>query len=298
MVVEKSSVVEFSETAPRLNEWRRFVRVFFQRRIVIFGLLILLIMFVCAIFAQWIAPYNPYEQNLKGILLQPTGSHLLGTDSIGRDTLSRLIFGARTAAAVGFTTVALSALLGIVFGILAGYYGGVTNMIIMRITDVFMPFPMIVLAMLFASVLGGGMLNIILALGIATTPAYIRVVCGMALSVKENDYILAERAMGTSNLRIMARHILPNSFAPIIITITLQLGFVILAEASLSFLGIGIRPPTAAWGSMVNDGYHYLTRVPILSFAPGFAIMLVVFAFNIVGDALRDALDPRLRGTL
>ena len=254
MVVEKNSVAEFRETAPRVNEWQRFVRVFFQRRIVIFGLLILLIMFACAIFAQWIAPYDPYEQNLKGILQQPSTTHLLGTDSIGRDTLSRLIFGARTAAAVGFTTVALSAVIGIFFGILAGFYGGVTNMVIMRITDVFMPFPMIVLAMLFASVLGGGMLNIILALGIATTPAYVRVVCGMALSVKENDYILAERAMGTSNLRVMARHILPDSFVLIIITITLQLGFVILAEASLTSLGIGIRPPTAAWGSMVNDG--------------------------------------------
>ena len=265
MAVEKNSITEFRETAPRVNEWQRFVRVFFQRRIVIFGSWSYWTMFACAIFAQWIAPYDPYEQNLKGILLQPSTSHLLGTDSIGRDTLSRLIYGARTAAAVGFTTVALSALVGIFFGILAGFYGGVTNMVIMRITDVFMPFPMIVLAMLFASVLGGGMLNIILALGIATTPAYVEVVCGMAMSVKENDYILAERAMGTSNLRVMARHILPNSFAPIIITITLQLGFVILAEASLSFLGIGIRPPTAAWGSMVNDGYHFLTRVPILS---------------------------------
>jgi ABC-type dipeptide/oligopeptide/nickel transport system permease subunit len=142
------------------------------------------------------------------------------------------------------------------------------------------------------------MLNIVLALGIAVTPAYIRVICGMALSIKENDYILAEKAMGTSGLRTMIKHILPNSFAPLIISITLQLGFVILSEASLSFLGIGIRPPTPAWGSMVNDGYHYLTMIPVLSFAPGAAIMIVVFAFNIVGDALRDALDPRLRGTL
>ncbi len=298
MVVENVTQIDAHEMAPRVNEWRRFVRVFFQRRIVIFGLFVLFVMFFCAAFAQWISPYDPYEQNLRGILQGPSTSHLLGTDSIGRDTLSRLIYGARTAVGVGFTTVFLSALLGVILGVLAGYYGGITNMIIMRITDVFMPFPMIILAMLFASVLGGGMLNIILALGIAVTPAYIRVICGMAMSVKENDYILAERSMGTSNLRIMARHILPNSFAPIIITITLQLGFVILAEASLSFLGIGIRPPTAAWGSMVNDGYHYLTRVPVLSFAPGAAIMLVVFAFNIVGDALRDALDPRLRGTL
>jgi peptide/nickel transport system permease protein len=298
MEVEKVTSTDYQEMAPRVNERQRFVRVFFQRRIVIFGILVLLVMFFCAIFAPLIAPYNPIEQNLKDFLQQPSGAHWLGTDNIGRDTLSRLIYGARTAVMIGFVTVALSTLLGTVFGTLAGYYGGVTNTIIMRITDIFMPFPMIVLAMLFATVLGGGMLNIILALGIAVTPAYIRVICGMALSIKENDYILAERAMGTSNMRIMIRHILPNSFAPIIVTMTLQLGFVILAEASLSFLGIGIRPPTPAWGSMVNDGYKFLSMMPILSFAPGIAIMLVVFAFNIVGDALRDALDPRLRGTL
>jgi len=297
MLVEKISPVG-SEIAPRISERRRFVRVFLQRRIVIFGLAVLLLMFFCAAFAPWIAPYDPNEQNLREFLQQPGSSHLLGTDNLGRDTLSRLIFGARTAVMVGFVTVALSTVLGTVFGTLAGYFGGLTNMIIMRITDVFMPFPMIVLALLFATVLGGGMLNIILALGIAVTPAYIRVICGMALAVRENDYILAERAMGASNLRIMLKHILPNSFAPIIVTMTLQLGIVIHSEASLSFLGIGIRPPTAAWGSMVNDGYHQLTRIPILSFAPGAAIMLVVFAFNIVGDALRDALDPRLRGTL
>jgi peptide/nickel transport system permease protein len=298
MVIEKIVQVDSQEMAPRISESRRFIRVFLQRKIVIFGLAVLLLMFFCAAFAPWIAPYDPVDQNLRSNLQQPSKAHLLGTDALGRDTLSRLIWGARTAAIVGFLTVALSAIIGTIFGTLAGYFSGPVNMIIMRITDIFMPFPMIVLALLFASVLGGGMLNIILALGIAVTPAYIRVICGMALTVKENDYILAEKSMGASNLRIMLRHILPNSFAPIIVTITLQLGFVILSEASLSFLGIGIRPPTPAWGSMVNDGYHQLSRVPILSFAPGAAIMLVVFAFNIVGDALRDALDPRLRGTI
>jgi peptide/nickel transport system permease protein len=298
MIIKKVTPADSAEMAPRISESRRFIRVFLQRRIVIFGLFILFLMFFCAAFAQWIVPFDPNQQNLRDFLQQPSSSHLLGTDNIGRDTLSRLIYGARTAVVVGFLTVALSAIIGTVFGTLAGYFSGPVNMIIMRITDIFMPFPMIVLALLFAAVLGGGMLNIVLALGIAVTPAYIRVICGMSLSVKENDYIMAEKAMGASNLRIMLRHILPNSFAPIIVTITLQLGFVILSEASLSFLGIGIRPPTAAWGSMVNDGYRQLSRIPILSFAPGLAIMLVVFAFNVVGDALRDALDPRLRGTL
>ena len=244
------------------------------------------------------APYDPYKQDLNNILLQPSKTHLLGTDAIGRDTLSRLIYGTRTALTVGFSAMAISASIGVTLGVIAGYFGGIVNMVIMRLTDVFMPFPMIVLALLIAALLGGGIHNVILALGIATVPVYTRVTCGMALSIRENDYIMAERAMGASHMRMMMRHVLPNAFPPIIVVITLQLGFLILSEASLSFLGIGIEPPGAAWGAMVNEGYRYLIKLPILSFAPGAAIMLVVFAFNMVGDALRDALDPRLRGTL
>lgn len=287
-----------SEAPPHISEWRRFCRVFFQRRMVMFGLFILLIFSFTAFFANWLAPYDPYQQDLNNILLQPSKDHLLGTDAIGRDTLSRLIYGSRTAMIVGFSSMAISASIGITLGIIAGYFGGLINMIIMRLTDVFMPFPMIVLALLIAALLGGGIHNVILALGIATVPVYTRVTCGMALTIKENDYILAEQAMGSGSLRIMVRHILPNAFPPIIVVITLQLGFLILAEASLSFLGIGIEPPGAAWGAMVNEGYRYLMKLPILSFAPGAAIMSVVFAFNMVGDGLRDALDPRLRGTL
>jgi len=287
-----------SEAPPQVSEWRRFRRVFFQRRMVIFGLFILLILGFTAIFADWLAPYDPYKQDLNNILLQPSKAHLLGTDAIGRDTLSRLIYGTRTALTVGFLAMAISASIGVTLGIIAGYFGGITNIVIMRFTDVLMPFPMIVLALLIAALLGGGIHNVILALGIATVPVYTRVTCGMALSIRENDYIMAERAMGASHMRMIMRHVLPNAFPPIIVVITLQLGFLILSEASLSFLGIGIEPPGAAWGAMVNEGYRYLVKLPILSFAPGAAIMLVVFAFNMVGDALRDALDPRLRGTL
>jgi peptide/nickel transport system permease protein len=298
MAVDLTTGTGFSEAPPRVTEWRRFVRVFFQRRIVIFGLLVLVILALTAIFAQQLAPYDPYKQNLTHILQQPSREHLLGTDPIGRDTLSRLIYGTRTALTVGFVSVSIATVIGVTLGILAGYFGGVTNMIIMRFTDVLMPFPMIVLALLLAAVLGGGIQNVILALGIATIPGYIRIMCGMALSIKQNDYILATRAMGASHPRIMLRHILPNAIAPIIVVVTLQLGFLILSEAGLSFLGIGIKPPGAAWGAMVNEGYRFLVKIPILSFAPGAAIMLVVFAFNIVGDGLRDALDPRLRGTI
>ena len=298
MAVQATTSAGFAEAPPRVSEWRRFVRVFLQRRIVTFGLAVLFILTITAIFAGQLAPYNPYAQDLDNILQQPSGTHLLGTDSIGRDTLSRLIYGTRTALEVGFVTVAIATIIGVSLGVLAGYFGGWVNNVIMRFTDILMPFPMIVLALLIAAVLGGGIQNVILALGIATIPGYVRIMCGMTISIKENDFILAARAMGAGHTRIMVRHIMPNAIPPIIVTITLQLGFLILAEAGLSFLGIGIKPPGAAWGAMVAEGYKFLRRIPILSIGPGACIMLVVFAFNIVGDGLRDALDPRLRGTL
>ena len=199
---------------------------------------------------------------------------------------------------VGFVTVGIAATLGIVLGIIAGYYGGITNLIIMRIMDALMGFPMILLALVIAAVLGGGIQNVIIALSVATIPGDCRVICGMTLAIRENDYILAQRALGSTDWRILFRHVLPNSLPPMIVLITLQLGSLILSEAGLSFLGIGIKPPGAAWGAMVSDGYGYLLTNPVLSLAPGLAIMLVVFAFNLVGDGLRDALDPRLRGLL
>ena len=282
MVENPATAEDLTQSLPRINEWLRFRRVFFSRRIVIFGLLVIAILILAAIFANFLAPYDPYKQDLNSILQPPSSSHLLGTDPIGRDTLSRLIFGARTAIMVGFISLAIASSIGVTLGLIAGYFGGVVNLIVMRIADFMMPFPMIVLALL----------------GIATVPGYIRVVCGMALSIRENDYILAEKSVGSSHLRIIVRHVLPNAFPPIIVVMTLQLGFLILSEASLSFLGVGIEPPGAAWGAMVSEGYRYLLKDPVLSFAPGAAIMLVVFAFNMVGDGLRDALDPKLRGTL
>jgi ABC-type dipeptide/oligopeptide/nickel transport system permease subunit len=288
----------FAEAPPRVNEWRRFTRVFLQRKLVIFGLVVLTLLVICAIFAPLLAPYDPYIGNLSESLAQPSWHHLLGTDIQGRDTLSRLIYGARTALIVGFATTFSSAVVGVVLGLVAGYFGGITNMVIMRAMDALMGFPMLLLALLISAVLGSGIQNVIIALSVATLPGYARVMHGLTLSVRENDYILAERAMGSNNWRIMLSHIFPNTLPPTIVLITLQLGTIILAEAGLSFLGIGIRPPGAAWGSMVYDGYRFLISNPVLSFAPGLAIMLVVFAFNMVGDGLRDALDPRLRGLL
>lgn len=288
----------FSEISVRTSEWRRFRRVFFARRVVIAGFVILLLFFIMAIFAPWLAPYDPYTPGVAPSLASPSAEHWLGADLLGRDTLSRLIFGSRTALEVGFVSVIVSSLIGIILGLIAGYTRGFLSGFIMRAMDAMMCFPTLILALVIAGVLGNGISNVIIALSVSSIPIYARVTNGLTLSIKENDYILAAKAMGCSSWRIMLRHILPNGFPPLIVIVTMQLGGLILAEAGLSFLGIGIAPPGAAWGAMVNEGYQYLLRAPVLSFAPGIAIMLVVFAFNIVGDGLRDALDPRLRGLL
>lgn len=293
-----NSITDFEEAPPRVSEWRRFRRVFLSRGVVVFGLIVLVLIFFTAIFATWLAPYDPYKPATGASLEQPNSEHWLGTDILGRDTLSRLIYGSQTALQVGFISVTVAGIIGVGLGLIAGYSGGVTNIIIMRIMDALLCFPMLILALVMAAVLGGGIQNVIIALSIATLPGYARVTCGLTLSLRENDYIMAERAMGASNVNTMLRHILPNAFPPLIVLMTMQLGALILAEAGLSFLGLGIEPPGAAWGAMVNDGYGYLLKNPTLAFAPCIAIMLVVFAFNMVGDGLRDALDPRLRGLL
>jgi len=298
-LAEKSGYITGTQEAPpRVSEWRRFRRVFLSRGVVVFGLVVLVLVFFTAIFAHWLAPYDPYKPGVAKSLAQPSWEHPLGSDILGRDTLSRLIYGSRTALMVGFISVTAAGIAGVGLGVIAGYSGGAINLIIMRIMDAILCFPMLILALVMASVLGGGIWNVIIALSIATIPGYARVTCGLTLSLRENDYVLAERAMGSTNFRTMLRHILPNAFPPLIVLMTMQLGGLILAEAGLSFLGIGIEPPGAAWGAMVNSGYQYLLKNPILSFAPCISIMLVVFAFNMVGDGLRDALDPRLRGLL
>jgi peptide/nickel transport system permease protein len=285
----------FLEKAPRISELRRFTRVFLKRSLVVFGLVVTVIVVIAAIFAPWVAPYDPYEQDLDNVLSQPTSGHLLGTDYLGRDSLSRIIYGARSSLIVGISAVCIAAILGMSLGLIAGYFGGMTNAVIMRVIDAMMCFPMILFALAISALLGGGLKNITIIFGILMTSVFARMMCGQVLSIKENDYITAVRAMGASNWRIMLRHLAPNCLPPLIVQMSMMTGGIILAEAGLSFLGVGIEAPTAAWGSMVSTGYAYLTTNPILSFAPGLAIMLTVFSFNMVGDGLRDALDPRLR---
>jgi peptide/nickel transport system permease protein len=298
MTTEATLPAGIKETTRRVSEFRRFMRVFLNRKIVMIGLAIIVIFIISAIFAPVIAPYNPNEQNVMNSLRQPGGAHLLGTDALGRDILSRVIYGSRTSLLIGITVVAVSAVVGMGLGLIAGYFGGWAYTIIMRVIDALMAFPMLVLALLIASMLGPGLNNIVIALSVGLIPIYARLMCGQVITVRENDYITAEHSLGSSSLRIMLNHIVPNCLPPLIVLITMMLGSIILAEAGLSFLGIGISATTPTWGSMVNDGRSYLLELPVLSFAPGLAIMLVVFGFNMVGDGLRDALDPRLRGKL
>lgn len=298
MAIDIFSDTVKGSTSPRISELRRFVRVFLSRGVVLFGIIVIAVFLISAAFAPFIAPYDPYEPHFSQSLQTPSREFLLGTDNIGRDTLSRLIHGSRISLMVGVVALGIAAVIGMILGLVAGYFGGFWNAIIMRSMDVLMAFPMILLAMLIAGLLGGGLKNVMIALGIALVPGYARLMCAQVLSIKENDYILAERAMGSSNLRIMLRHIFPNCLPPFIVLMTMVMGSTMLAEAGLSFLGIGIEAPAAAWGSMVSDGYKFVMTNPLLSLAPGAALMLVVLAFNMVGDGLRDALDPRLRGRI
>jgi peptide/nickel transport system permease protein len=286
------------EAPPRISEWRRFSRVFLGRGLVVFGLVVIIVIVVAAIFAPQIAPYNPLGRNLSEALQPPSAHHLLGTDAIGRDTLSRLIYGARISLIVGVLVVCIAGGIGVILGAIAGYFGGIIGAVIMRLMDTLMTIPLMILALAIAALLGGGLKNVVIALGIGLIPGYARLMSAQVLVAKETDYVLALHAMGANSWRIIVRHIIPNCFSPLLVVITMMMGTTILAEAGLSFIGIGITPPTPAWGSMVNDGRNYLLTNPMLSIAPGVAIMLLVFSFNMVGDGLRDALDPRLRGII
>ncbi|MBN1191665.1 MAG: ABC transporter permease [Dehalococcoidales bacterium] len=297
-VTTDTSIKGFSEDRPRVSEFKRIVRVFMKRKIALFGLVIIVAFLLTAIFAAQIAPYDPYKNKLSDSLLQPSSEHLLGTDSLGRDILSRIIFGTRTALLVGVVSLFIASALGVCLGLIAGFFGGWCYMIIMRFIDSLMSFPMILLALVLAALLGGGLRNVTIAIGISLMSVYARLMCGQVLTIKQNDYITASKSIGASNLRIMFRHLFPNCFPPLIVLVTMQMGSAILAEAGLSFLGVGIAPPGTAWGAMVSNGYNFLLTHPWISIAPGVAIMLVVFSFNMVGDGLRDALDPRLRGLL
>ncbi len=259
------------------------------------GLLIFLMVFL-AVFADFIVPYGYDETDLFVRLQPPTPQHWFGTDNLGRDTLTRVIYGARVSIYVGLAAVGLGILGAIIVGILSGYFGGWIDAGVQRFVDAFMCFPWILIALTIMAILGPGMLNVIITLGFLLGVRASRVVRGSVLIVKENEYVQAARALGASHLRIIFRYILPNITAPIIVLATVNLGYVILVEAALSFLGFGVPPPRPSWGGMLSgEGLWHMYRSPWLAIWPGLALSLTVFGFNMFGDALRDLLDPRLK---
>lgn len=281
-----------------LQKAHKFCTVLFSRKIVLVSALVILFFAICAIASPLMAPCDPYEQDLSRRLEGVSSEHWLGTDQLGRDLYSRIVYGSRVAFMVGILAVIAAAVMGCAIGLISGYFGGWVDQVLMRLMEAQMSIPPLILALALVAVFGRSIPMLIFVLGVSAIPNFARMMRGQVLSVREMDYVAASRIRGNSNTATMVRHILPNCISPIIVIMTQSIGGSILAEASMSFLGAGIVPPTASWGAMVNDGYSYIYDAPLFALAPGVAIILLVLAFNIFGDGLRDALDPRLRGAL
>lgn len=281
------------------REWGPVVvlREMLRLRLAKFAFTIIVITVIAAVFSPWLARHEPEKMDPMNNLSAPTAKYWIGSDRLGRDQLSRLIYGARISLMIGVGSVALSVVAGVAIGTVAGYFGKWWDETLMRFVDGLASIPGLLLALGLVAVTGGAVLNVILAIAITATPAKARLIRAQVLSIRERDYVMAARSIGASNARMILGHILPNSFAPIIVAATLSLGAAIIAEASLSFLGVGVKPPTPTWGGMLRHAFETVERAPWLTFTPGAAIFLLVLAFNFAGDALRDVLDPRLRNT-
>jgi len=271
--------------------WRRLKR----NRAAIVGGIIVLLFVATAILAPWLSPYHPNEGDLTKRLKAPDREHLLGTDPLGRDILSRVIYGARISLQIQIVAVVIAMFVGTILGMVGGYYGGTFDNLIMRLMDILLAFPGIFLAIAIIAVLGPGLTNLMLAAGIYSIPQFARIVRGSVLSLKEKEFVEAARAVGEKDFNILFRYLLPNSMAPIIVQTTLRMATVLLTASGLSFLGLGVQPPTPEWGAMLSNARAYLITAPHVATVPGLAIMLVVMGFNLFGDGLRDSLDPRLR---
>ena len=289
--------------APRQSELKRVVSAFLLSKIATFGALIFALFLLITILAPVLAPHDPTLQDLKRRLAPPVGlgmekaswEYPLGNDNLGRDILSRLLVGSRVSFVVGVTTILLSASVGSLIGAMSGFYRGPLDNVVMRFVDIWMAFPGLLLAIAFGAALGPGLVNLILALSLTNWVVYCRVVRAEVLSIRERDYVMAARVVGASDLRIILRHVLPNILAPILVISTLRMGTVIISEASLNFLGIGVQSSMPTWGGMLSDGREFMRNAWWLATFPGIAISIVVLGVNLLGDGLRDALDPRLR---
>ena len=280
---------------PESGPWRRAWRRLRRRRGAIIGLVVVVIFIVLAVFSPWIAPQDPIATSWSAIRQAPSVEHWFGTDELGRDVLSRVIWGTRASLLAGVVSVSISLMLGVPIGLAAGFVGGIVDTIVMRITDAFLACPFLILAIALAAFLGPSLVNAMIAIGVSATPIFVRLTRAQVLNVKVEDYIEAARAVGNPPWRIAVRHVLPNVAAPLIVQATLAIAAAIIAEASLSFLGLGQQPPAPSWGSMLNTAKNYIDNAPWMAIWPGLAIFLLVLSFNLLGDGLRDALDPRQR---
>ena len=285
--------VQQTEKVP--GPWREAWRSFKKSKSALVGAGIVVFFVLLAIIGPIIAPFGMNDQNLANRLLAPSGDHWFGTDDLGRDIFSRILFGARLSIWVGFASVIMSVVVGTFLGIIAGFYGRWVDTIISRIFDIMLAFPSILLAIAIVSILGPSLTNALIAIAIINVPTFGRLVRSKVLSVKQEEYILAAKAIGMKNTRILWKHILPNSMTPVIVQGTLAIATAILECAALGFLGLGAEPPAAEWGKMLSDSRGYLTNAPWALFFPGLAIMLTVIGFNLMGDGLRDALDPKMK---
>ena len=263
--------------------------------VALFGFGLIVVTVFTAIFAHYIAPYDPDKQNLSTLLKGPSPTHILGQDELGRDLLSRIIYGSRISLLVGASVVSAALSIGVLLGTISGYYGGKADLMIMRLVDVFLSFPGIILAVGAVAIVGPGVQNVIIALIVISWPSYTRVMRGEVLRVKGNSYVMASRGMGASTIWIVRKHIIPSALSSMIVLATIGFGYAVLAEAGLSFLGLGVQPPAPTWGGMVSEGFSYILSAPFITIFPGLAIAVTVVSFNMLGDGLRDALDPSLR---
>ena len=290
-----------AESSPARREWVVFVRRLARRRTALFGLVVVAAVFVTAFGANWVTPWDPIEQDITNRLrppgsLAPSGRvHLLGTDHLGRDLLARVIFGARPALMVGFAAVAISGLLGLMVGLTSGFFGGWVDDVCMRLADIQLAFPFILLAIAVIGVLGPSLPVIIVVIGVSSWVVYARVVRSEVLSLREREFVQAALALGGGDGRVVLRHILPNTLTPWLVVATLDMARVIVIESALSFLGLGVQPPTPTWGGMLADGRVYISTAWWLATFPGLAILVTVLGINLFGDGLRDTLDPRLK---
>ena len=266
-----------------------------RNKLAMMGLFIIILLVIVAIFADVIAPYGYADQNLANQYQKPSMEHLFGTDELGRDIFSRVVYGSRVSLRVGFISVSISMIIGVAFGAITGYYGGKVDNVLMRLIDIVQALPDTLLAIAIMASLGPGLTNLMIAVGIAAIPGYARLVRSSVLSLKDQEFIEAARANGSSDFRIILKHIIPNCMAPIIVQATLGVAYAIINAAGLSFIGLGLEPPTPEWGAMLSGGRAYIRDFPHMTLFPGLAIVITILALNLLGDGLRDALDPKLK---